>query len=329
MSMHPPPVPSVIAVVGPTGSGKTGLAIELARRLGTEIISADSMQFYRYMGIGTAAPTAAEQAAAKHHFVGFLDPDEEMAAGRFEPLARAVVRGLNEHGRPAIVAGGSGLYVSAVIDGIFDGPVGDAAIRTRLREEAERLGNEGLMARLQAIDPAYAASLTSENDLVRVVRALEVHEVTGRTFTELHAEHRARVAPLPAVQVALDWDRGALYDRINHRVDQMVAAGWVGEVRDLLSRGYGPQIARLKALGYREIAAHLRGEQSLDAALTATKMHHRRYAKRQLSWFRGDARVQWLPATLESTATTLADHAMDLVSAPGAANHAFGRLGPA
>ncbi len=176
------PVP-VMAVVGPTGSGKTGLAIEVARRLDTEIVSADSMQFYRHMAIGTAAPTETEQAAAKHHFVGFLEPDEEMAAGRYEMLAREVVRDLNARGKIALVAGGSGLYVSAVIDGIFDGPTGDSELRARLRREAETRGNAALMARLREVDPAYAAGLSSENDLVRVVRALEVYETTGRPFS--------------------------------------------------------------------------------------------------------------------------------------------------
>lgn len=316
------PLP-ILAVVGPTGSGKTSLAIELARRLGSEVVSADSMQFYRHMAIGTAAPTAEEQARAKHHFVGFIDPDEDMAAGQYQQLAREVVSNLNSAGKTAVVAGGSGMYVSALIDALFEGPPRDEAIRARLHAEARDRGNARLMERLREVDPAYADTLSSENDLVRIVRALEVHEATGRPFSELHAEHRARVSPLPAVQVALDWDRDVLYSRINRRVDQMLEDGWVPEVQALLDLGYAPQIERLKALGYREIAAHLRGEQTLDAAIEATRMHHRRYARRQISWFRGDKRVTWLPVDETAVVSHLADQALALVDAPGAG---FGRL---
>lgn len=286
----------IVAVVGPTASGKTALALALAERLDTEIISADAMQFYRGMEIGTAAPTASERARVPHHFVGFLQPDQPMAAGEFERLARGVVGDLNARGKPAVVVGGSGLYISALIDGLFPGPGRNAALRHRLQSEAAEKGNAHLMARLRAVDPAYAASLTSENDLVRIVRALEVYEITGEPFSRLHAEHRAQAEPLDAIQMALWWDREALYDRINHRVDQMVADGWVGEVEALLGQGYGPHLERLKALGYREIAAYLQGDQTLEAALEATRMHHRRYAKRQLTWFRADPRIHWLPA---------------------------------
>ncbi|MCC6143563.1 MAG: tRNA (adenosine(37)-N6)-dimethylallyltransferase MiaA, partial [Candidatus Hydrogenedentes bacterium] len=168
-----------IAVVGPTASGKTALALELAERLGTEIISADSMQFYRGMEIGTAAPTPEERARVPHHFVGFLAPDEEMAAGMFGCLAREVVDALNRRGKPAVIVGGSGLYISALIDSLFEGPAKDETIRKRLKDEAKEHGNASLYAHLQEVDPDYASILSSENDLVRVVRALEVYELTG------------------------------------------------------------------------------------------------------------------------------------------------------
>ena len=308
----PSGTPALISVAGPTASGKTALAIALARRLDTEIVSADSMQFYRGMEIGTAAPTPEELEAAPHHFVSFLQPDETMAAGHYERLARSVVRRLNESGRTAVAVGGSGLYLSALIDGLFEGPARDPEIRARLREEARTHGNAHLMAQLRAVDPEYAESLTSENDQVRLVRALEVHEITGEPFSKLHREHRARTAPLPAVHVGLDWDREALYERIDTRVDRMIEAGWVEEVRRLIDAGYGPHIERLKALGYREIAAHLRGEQTLEEAITATKMHHRRYAKRQLTWFRGDPRIHWIPAAAGVDAEQLASNVISL-----------------
>jgi tRNA dimethylallyltransferase len=301
----------VIAVVGPTASGKTALAIELAERLDTEIVSADSMQFYRGMEIGSAAPTPEEQARVRHHFVGFLNPDETMAAGMYEKMARRLIRDLNSRGKPVLLAGGSGLYINAVLDGLFEGPTRNQALRDRLKAEARDLGNAHLFARLQAVDPDYAASLSSENDLIRIVRALEVYEMTGEPFSKLHRTHRAQAEPIEALRIAPAFDREALYDRINRRVNTMIRLGWVYEVRTLIDQGYGPHLDRLKALGYREIAAYLRGEQSLDDAVAATQMHHRRYAKRQISWFRADARVQWIPVSSTGIAQETMEHLFD------------------
>jgi len=304
-----------IAVVGPTASGKTGLAIALARRLETEILSADSMQFYRGMEIGTAAPTLEEQAAAPHHFVGFLNPDDDMAAGKYERLSREVATGLLEYGCVPILVGGSGLYVSAFIDGLFDGPARDHDVRDRLRACARETGNAAMLERLRAVDPDYAALLSSENDLVRIVRALEVYEVTGRPFSAWHREHQAHRASWRVTQVALRWDRETLYERINHRVTAMIDAGWVEETRRLLESGYGKDIERLKALGYREIAAYLRGECTLEEAAEATRQHHRRYAKRQLSWFNADKRVHWLDCTEPFDVNLLAEETLRLFHA--------------
>lgn len=287
----------LIAIVGPTGSGKSALALALAERLGSEIVSVDSMQFYRGMEIGTAAPSAADRARVPHHFVSFLDPGEEMAAGIYQQMARAEVSRIQATGRSAVAAGGSGMYVSALIDEIFDGPGRDPEVRARLEEEARTLGNDALLARLRAVDPDYAANLTSANDRVRIVRALEVYEISGRPYSALHREHRQHADSLPCRQFALRYeDRQDLYERINRRVLQMIDEGWVAEVQALLSAGYGPHVERLKALGYREIMAHLEGKQGLDAAIAASQMHHRRYAKRQLTWFNADPRIHWLPA---------------------------------
>lgn len=283
-----------VVIVGPTASGKTAAALKLAKQLDTEILSADSMQFYCGMEIGTAAPTPEERAQIPHHFVSCINPDQRMAAGVYQELARAKIQELNAQGKPAVVVGGSGLYISALVDGLFSGPASDQTIRERLQADAAELGNAQLYARLQKIDPDYAALLTSENDLVRVVRALEVYELCGQAFSKLHREHQAKKDPLDVLVFGLQWDRAELYARINQRVLAMVDAGWVEEVRTLLEAGYGPQLDRLKALGYREIAKHLHGEQDLDTAIAATQMHHRRYAKRQLTWFRADARVQWV-----------------------------------
>ena len=286
----------VLAVVGPTGSGKTALAVAVAEHLDTEIVSADSMQFYRGMEIGTGAPNAEELARVTHHFVGHLEPSEEMSAGAFEISARAVVADLNARGKTAVVVGGSGLYVQALIDGLFDGPGKAPAIRERLEAEAEVHGPEDLYARLEAVDPEYARRI-EPGDLRRIVRALEVYEVSGRPISELYLEQQGRSKALDAVQVALDWPRDMLYERIDARVDAMLEAGFVDEVARLIERGYGAHITRLRSIGYREIAAHLNGECTLDEAVESMKMFTRRYAKRQLTWFRGDSRVHWLKAS--------------------------------
>ncbi len=285
----------LVAVVGPTGSGKTALAIDLAEHLGSEIISADSMQFYRGMEIGTAAPTDEELKRVKHHFVGHLTPSDEMSAGNYLLASRAVMEDLNARGKTAVVVGGSGLYIQALIDGLFDGPGKVPAIRERLEAEAEEKGPEALHLRLESVDPEYAARI-EKTDLRRIVRALEVHEVTGRPLSELHREHRERTKSLDAVQVALDWPRKLLYERINARVDAMLEAGFVEEVERIIEEGYGEDLIRHRSIGYREIAAHLRGESSLEEAVELMKMYSRRYAKRQLTWFRGDSRIHWLDA---------------------------------
>lgn len=287
---------SLLAVVGPTASGKTALAIRLAERLDTEIISADSMQFYKGMEIGTGAPSAEELARAKHHLVGFLDPSEDFSSGAFEVRAREIVADLDAREKVAVVVGGSGLYVSALIDGLFSGPPKDESIRRRLRNEAEVGGTPALYARLQEVDPHYA-NVIEPNDLRRIVRALEVYELTGRPLSALHREHRENAQAVDAVQVALDYPRDVLYARIDARVDRMLESGLLGEVQSLLDGGYGEHIERLRSIGYREMAAHLRGECTLEDAAELMKRNTRRYAKRQISWFRGDPRVHWLEAT--------------------------------
>jgi tRNA dimethylallyltransferase len=302
----------ILAIVGPTASGKSALAVRVAERLDTEIVSADSMQFYRGMEIGTAAPTPEELARVRHHFVGFLRPDEEFSAGMFEVAAREVVAGLNARGKTAVVVGGSGLYVSALIDGLFPGPGKDETVRARLQAEAEEAGVGELYTCLQSVDPDYARAINS-NDLRRIVRALEVFELTGRPLSALHREHRESEQPMEAVQAGLDYDREELYVRIEARVDLMIRQGLVDEVRRLIDEGYAAEIERLRSLGYREVAAYLRGETTLEEAVELMKRNTRRYAKRQLTWFRGDPRVQWIKAGAGKPAEALADEVLALV----------------
>jgi len=299
----------ILAVVGPTASGKTALAIELAERLDTEIISADSMQVYKGMEIGTGAPTPEERARVKHHFVAFLDPGTQFSAGEFERLAREVVLDLNARGKTAVVVGGSGLYVRALVDGLFDGPGADAAVRKRLHAEADVIGTSAMFARLTQTDPAYAAQI-EPTDLKRIVRALEVHEIAGAPMSVLHAQHRAAHPPFDAVQVLIDWPRSLLYDRINARVDHMIANGFIDEVRRLDERGHAPHLIRLRSLGYREFLAYLHGEQAIEHATDRMKQVTRNFAKRQLTWSRADKRIVWMPA--ENT-NTLVDTVLDLL----------------
>lgn len=305
---------SVLAVVGPTASGKTRLAIELAERLGTEIISADSMQVYKGMEIGTAAPTPEEQACVKHHFVSFLDPGEVFSAGEFGRLARQEVARLNAQGKVAVVVGGSGLYVRSLIDGLFPGPSRNEAVRDRLHCEAEMSGVGALYTRLQQADPEYA-DIINANDLRRIVRALEVYELTGRPLSALHREHRERSTPLDAVQVVLDLPREALYARINDRLDAIIEQGFVDEVRALLDKGYEPRLLGLRSLGYREVIAYLLGERSLEEAAALIRQNTRRFAKRQLTWFRADPRVHWLPADPDASPALYVDQVLWLLDA--------------
>lgn len=308
------PSPALIALVGPTASGKTALAIRLAQHLETEIISADSMQFYRGMEIGSGAPTPEQLAAVPHHFVGFLEPSNDFCAGAFELRAREVVARLNAEGKIAVVVGGSGLYISALIDGLFPGPGKDESIRRELHELAESSGGVAkLYKRLEEVDPDYARTINA-NDLRRVVRALEVHAITGAPLSVLHREHRESTPSMDAVQVALDWPRDVLYARIESRIDDMLARGLVAEVQTLLEQGYAADIERLRSLGYREIAAHLRGEMSLEEAVELMKRNTRRFAKRQLTWFNSDDRIEWIEITAESTEDTLVEEALSCLS---------------
>jgi tRNA dimethylallyltransferase len=230
-------------------------------------------------------------ARVKHHFIGHLDPSEEISAGTFAEVARREVVRLNALGKTAVAVGGSGLYIRALIDGIFDGPAKDLAIRDRLEAEAASVGSDILHRRLSEIDSTYASSI-DPNDLRRIVRGLEVFEITGETLSHLHSKQEQDC--FETFQVAIDYPRPELYDRINRRLDGMFEAGFIEEVKDLLAAGYEEHILRLKSLGYREVIGHLRGETSLDEAVETMKMNTRRYAKRQLTWFRADTRIQWL-----------------------------------
>lgn len=302
-----------IALVGPTAVGKTAIGIHLAARLGAEIVSADSMQVYRQMNIGTAKPTLEEQTVAVFHALDVVDPDEEWTLADYQRLGDAACGQILEQSKTPLIVGGTGLYVRALTT-ILDIPVAppDDAFRAEWREFAETNGNTALLAEVARIDPETAARL-HVNDIGRQIRALEVFAATGRTLTELHAENRAKQPPETPLLFGLSFtDRELLYKRIDSRVDLMLEEGLLDEVRGLLSRGYSAALKPLLSLGYRHMAQYLVGEWDLDTAVALMKQDTRRFAKRQLIWFRGDSRVQWLAADGKS-AEQLADEIFSLI----------------
>lgn len=284
-------VPKVAVLVGPTAVGKTALALDLAEALGAEIVNADSMQVYRELDIGTAKPTMAERARVPHHLVDVADPDEPYDAARYAREGREVIAGLHQRGIPPVVAGGTGLYIKALLAGLF--PQEDAVrqVRPRLARELAEQGLAALYGRLESLDPATARRL-APGDTYRILRALEVVEATGQPLSELHAAHGFQDRPYDTVKIGLTRPREELYRRIEARVELMVAQGWLEEVRRLLER-YAPEIKPLQALGYRHLAAVVQGNLTLAEAVELTKTETRRYAKRQLTWFRADPEVRW------------------------------------
>jgi tRNA dimethylallyltransferase len=279
--------PPVIAVVGPTGSGKSDLAVSLALELGGEVINADAMQFYRGMDIGTAKITLAERRGVPHHLLDTLDVTEEASVSDFQRQAREVIRGIHARGKRAILAGGSGLYVRAVLD-VLEFPGTDPAVRRTLEAELEQSGPEALLARLRDVDPVSAGRVS---DARRIVRALEVHQLTGRPFSSFMPQ---REYFQPAVQIGLAVDREALRERLGLRVHRMVDNGLLEEVRRLDAAGLRSGKTAPRALGYAQFLKVLDGAATVAEATEDTIVATRQFARRQLTWFRADPRISWL-----------------------------------
>ena len=291
-----------VAIVGPTATGKSWLGLELAVRLEGEIVSADALQAYRGFDIGTAKPTPEERRRVRHHLVDVLEPHEPYSAGEFARRGRAALDEIAVRDRRALIVGGSGLYLRALLKGMSPIPVTDSKVRSRLRQELEESGLESLWARLLDRDPATASRL-EEGDTQRVLRALEVLDSTGRPLSSWLEEDPAGEGPIEVVEIGLTLPRSVLYDRISERVGTMIQAGWVEEVADLLRKGVGPELPAFQAIGYRELAAHLSGRETLDAAIEATIRATRRYAKRQMTWFRREPAIRWF--SIEDPASCL------------------------
>ena len=280
----------VVVIVGPTGAGKTALALALAEASGGEIVSADSQQVYVGMDVGTGKASAAERARVRHHLLDVATPADDMTAARFAALADAALAALAARRVPAIVCGGTGLYVRALLYGLFEGPPADPAIRARL--DAQPL--DQLHAALHAIDPESAARI-DRHDRKRLVRALEVEAATGVTMSEHHRRHDHRTVPAryPHRLIGLAPPRDALYRAIDARVDAMIAAGLLDEVRALRAAGFAPPLRSQQAIGYAELHDHLDGRFDLSRAIELVKRNSRRYARRQLSWYRSQDAVEW------------------------------------
>jgi tRNA dimethylallyltransferase len=285
----------VILLAGPTGVGKTELALRLAERFRTEIVNADSMQVYRYMDIGTAKPTREERARVPHHLLDLVFPDENFDAGTFLRQAQPIIEALHSLGKVPLVVGGTGLYLKVLSHGICEVVPADAGVREGLQNQMRELGLPYLYRELQRVDPVMAARM-QPGDRQRILRALEVHLVTGTPLSVWQAGHGFRRSLYRTIKVFVSRSREDLYSRINQRAQAMMAQGFLDEVRALLERGYGPDLKSMQSLGYRQLVAHLRGECSLDEAVELIQRDTRRYAKRQLTWFRADSQYLWLPA---------------------------------
>jgi tRNA dimethylallyltransferase len=292
---HPGNFHNALIVTGPTACGKTALALQLADRFGAEIIALDSMTVYRGMDIGTAKPTREERSLVTHHLIDVLDPWESPTVAWWLERAVAAYHDITSRGRKVLFVGGTPFYLKALLHGLFPGPPADAGLRGELEAEARSLGNAALHRRLEAVDPRTAARL-HPNDVRRVVRALEVHALTGKPISEWQdswdtpaftAQPESAPPPIPIPAVVLELSRGKLYERINRRVTEMIAAGWLDEVRGLLELPYPLSREARQALGYRELLAHFDGTGTdWPGTLQLIQTHTRQFAKRQLTWFR-------------------------------------------
>ena len=285
-------LPLLVVILGPTASGKTALSLHVAERMQGEIVSCDSVAIYRELEIGTAKPSTEERRRVPHHLIDIAGPKDLITAGDYSRLARQAIAEIAVRGNLPIVVGGSGLYLRALLEGLFPGPPRSEDLRLRLRERARERGAEYIHKILRRIDPAAAQTIHA-NDVPKVVRALEV-SISARTpMTGLWQQGRDALQGFKILRIGLNPDREALYARINQRAREMFSAGLLDETRMLLDR-YGPSVWPLNSLGYKQAMQHLRGELSLEQAIVAAQQGHRNYAKRQMTWFRREPEVHWI-----------------------------------
>lgn len=296
----------LLVITGPTASGKTGLAMELARRFGFEIVGADSMQVYKGMDIGTDTPSAAELDGVVHHLINIVSPDEAYDAARFAKDADTVIADISNRGKKALVVGGTGLYLRVLLQGLQQGPPPNAELRNELTLRAENEGWASLHNQLRKVDPEAFYRL-HPNDGIRIVRALEVYLQTGKPLTQWQKEHAFGQLRYPHKMIGIVRPKEELNARINQRVDEMFAQGFVDEVKSLLAAGFSPNLKPLSALGYKPINQYLNGEQTLEEAVMNTKTTTRRFAKRQRTWFKKETDVTWVEPDIEAVIEAATD----------------------
>jgi len=299
---------SLVLIVGPTASGKSELAVRLAERFDGEIINADSMQVYRGMDIGTAKPDLITRQLVPHHLLDLVDPIEPFSAASFQSAASSAIDDITRRGRRVFVVGGTGLYIKALLQGLVDSPSGAGEVRRELEELARKVGKEEMLRLLAQVDPESAARL-HPNDLVRIIRALEVFRLTGRTISADRSAHGFGESRYRVLKLGINVDRQKLYERIDSRVDQMIDQGLEDEVRALLARGFTRDLKSLRSIGYKEFCACLAGECDRTEAIRLIKRDTRHYAKRQLTWFNRDKEIYWVEYP-ESFAT-ICNHVME------------------
>ena len=289
--MKTAPTP-LVAIVGPTASGKSALGVWLAERLGGEVVACDSTQVYRYFSVGTAKPTPEEQRGIRHHLMDLLEPDEPFSAGGYRRRALAVLEDLRGRGRLPILTAGTGLYLRALLEGLADAPARSEELRARLGERGRHRGPEYLHRLLKRLDPT-AVGRIAPRDTPKLIRAIEVCLLAGKPITEVHRAGRPRLEGFAPVKMGLMPRRAELYRRVDRRVEGMLARGWLEEVKALVAQGIPATAKPFEFIGYRELRAHLAGQTDLPPAVEAIQRATRRYAKRQITWFRKESGVAW------------------------------------
>jgi len=283
----------LIVIGGPTASGKSSLAVKLAQHFDGEVVNADSMQVYRHMDVGTAKPSVEEKEGIAHHLLDVVDPDEDFNAAIYRTMAVPQLKEIASRKKLCFIVGGTGLYIKTLLGGIIDCPPSSPALREEIREECDKYGSDALHHRLKMLDPESALKI-HPHDSLRIIRALEIIHLTHERPSSLMRKHGFRGGPFRALKICLQIDREHLYHRINGRCLLMVESGLVGETESLLNKGYSPSLKPLKSLGYRHMIKYLQGDWDLEEAVIRLQADTRRYAKRQLTWFRADPEVLWM-----------------------------------
>jgi tRNA dimethylallyltransferase len=303
----------LVVLLGPTAVGKSRVGIEVAKRLGSEVLTADSRQVYRGMDIGMDKPTLLERQGVAHRLIDLVEPDQPFNVGLFRRAAAAEIDRLYRSGMLPLLVGGTGLYIRALIRGLWDGPSADWTLRKALMQRARERGAEALHLELAEVDPDTAARL-HPHDAVKIVRALEVYAVSGEPLSAAHRRHGFGESPYRPLLVGLTMERAALYRRIDARVEAQLAKGLLEETRRLLDRGYSRSLGSMKGLGYRQMAGYLSGDYPFEEAVRRLTRDTRHFAKRQMTWFRKEPEILWLQVEETEAVETVAERVLDTVA---------------